>query len=60
MTPEEEVLDLIDKANTQQFARDINQLERLVDVGDRIVAQQALMAAAAKENGSDPTKPEPQ
>jgi hypothetical protein len=51
-----EVLDLIDKADTRQFERDIQKLERLVDVGDRIVAQQAVLAAA-KEEGSDPTMP---
>ena len=60
MADEDEVLDLIDKASTQQFARDINQLERLVDVGDRIVAQQAVMMAAKKEGLSDPTEPAPQ
>lgn len=59
-TPEEEVLDLIDKAQTQQFARDINQLERLVDVGDRIVAQQAVLIGAKQEASSDPTEPDPQ
>lgn len=54
--PEDEILDLIDKAETRQFGRDIDKLERLVDIGDRIVAQQAvLIGAKAETQGSDPT-----
>lgn len=55
-TPDE-ILDAIDKAETRQFARDIDKLEKLVDIGDRIVAQQAVLMAAKKEAGSDPTQP---
>ena len=58
MTPEEEVLNLIDKASTQGFARDISQLERLVDVGDRIIAQQAVFIGAKAEAAADPTNAE--
>lgn len=54
MTDEEQILDLIHKASTQQFDRDINQLERIVDVGDRIVAQQAVLMGAK----ADPTSAE--
>ncbi len=50
----DQILDLIDKADTRQFDRDIRKLERLADVGDRIVAQQAVLIAA-RGNGSDPT-----
>lgn len=49
-----DILDLIDKADTRQFDRDITKLERLADVGDRIVAQQAALIAI-REKGSDPT-----
>lgn len=57
MSDESDILDLIHQADTRQFERDINKLERLADVGDRIVAQQAVMIAAKKEAGSDPTQP---
>ena len=66
MADEEEILDLIDQAETRQFARDIDKLERLadigepfelVDVGDRIVAQQAILIAA--KAGSDPPEASP-
>jgi hypothetical protein len=59
-TPEDEILDLIDRASVQQSSRDINQLERLVDVGDRIVAQQAMLMGAKKDLSSDPTEAEQQ
>lgn len=57
MSDESEILDLIDLAATKQFDRDIRQLERLADVGDRIVAQQAVWQATQDE-AADPTTAE--
>lgn len=42
MAAEQEILDLIDQAETRAFERSIQQLERIVDVGDRLLAQQAV------------------
>jgi len=49
MDVENEILDLIARADGEQFERDIYKLERIVDVGDRLVAQQIVKAAASPE-----------
>lgn len=49
MSQESEILDLMRQADTEQFDRDINKLERLVDIGDRMLAQRVVLAAADSE-----------
>jgi len=46
MSDESEILDLIDQSETRAFERLLTQLERTVDVGDRIAMQQIVLAAA--------------
>lgn len=58
MSDANEILDLIDKASTKQFDRDIRQLERLADVGDRLVAQHVVMANRTNQQvEADPMQP---
>ena len=51
-----EVLDLLQQAGVLHDRRTLDQLERLVDVGDRLTAQLAVARAAQAERESpDPT-----
>ena len=49
MSEEEDILNLIDQSETRAFERMLTQLERVVDVGDRI-AMQSIVREAAKRN----------
>lgn len=55
--PEDErgILRLIDASATMQATRELDHLAKLVDIGDRLIAQRIVKEAAA---GSDPTKAE--
>lgn len=52
MSTEEErdIIDLIDYAATKQSKRLFDDLDRLVDVGDRMIAQSITTASAKAEN----------
>jgi len=52
---ERELIDLIDYASTKQSKRRFDDLDRLVDVGDRIVAQHAAIAAIKEIEGNIPS-----
>lgn len=55
--PEDErgILRLLDASNRMQTERQLDELDRLLDVGDRILAQRIVKDAAAS---SDPTTAE--
>lgn len=46
---EREIIELIHLADTRRSEADINHLNRLVDVGDRIIAQRILLDGVASE-----------
>lgn len=49
MAEANDVLDLIDDASRRQTARDIDGLERITDLADRVVARHVTHAAADAE-----------
>jgi len=71
MSEESEILDLIELAATKRSEVEFRNFERLVDLGDRLIAQRIVMDASRNETlqetlanlqgtGSDPTTSAPE